>query len=181
MITNLLFDLGELLASGEAAPPLQFRVDTLIFSLLIFIGLLLLLARYAWKPIMTGLEKRETGIATSINDAKLANEKAQAILAQYEQKMQAAADETAKMIADAKADAERAREKIVSEAKEEAKRQRDRAVVEITAARDAAVRDLAERSVDSAVTLASRLVGKELKADDHSRLIEQSLERFSRN
>lgn len=181
MTSTCLYTLSLLLAEGAAASPIQFRIDTLIFSLLIFVILVLLLARFAWKPIMTGLEKRETGIVTSINDAREANEKAQAILAQYEQKLKAAADETAKMIADAKTDAERARDKIVSEAREEAKRQRDRAVTEIAAARDAAVRELAERSVDSAVTLASRLVGKELKADDHARLIEQSLERFSRN
>ena len=170
-----------LLASEEATSPLQLRVDVLLFSLLVFVALLVLLNRFAWKPILAGLERRESGIASAIDDARTANEKAQAILAQYEQKLQAAGDEAARLVSEARADAEKARERIVTEAKEEAQRQRDRAVTEINAARDAAVRDLAERSVDSAVSLAGRLVGKELKPADHSRLIEQSLERFSKN
>jgi F-type H+-transporting ATPase subunit b len=181
MFVNLACLSLRLLAEGAAVSPMQFRIDTLIFSLLIFVVLAVVLARYGWRPIMDGLERREKSIAQSINDANTANQKAQAILAQYEQRLKAASDEAARMMAEAKADADRARERMLNEAKEEAQRQRDRAVAEISAARDAAVRDLAERSVDSAVILASRLVGKELKPDDHARLIEQSLERFSRN
>ena len=181
MTSNLMMALSGLLAEGAAASPLQFRIDTLVFSLLVFVLLVVLLARYAWKPIIEGLDKREKSIADNIDHAREANEKAQATLAQYEQKIQAAADETARMMADARADAERARQRIVEEANAEAQRQRERAVAEINAARDAAVRELAERSVDSAVALAGNLVGKELKPDDHARLIEQSLEQFSRN
>lgn len=176
-----LLDTVVLAAAEEPTSPLQLKVDTLLFSLLIFVGLLILLQRFAWKPIMAGLEKRESGIANAIEEANAANEKAQALLAQYEQKLAAAGEEATRMVNEARADADAAREKIVTEAREEAERQRDRAVAEINAARDAAVRDLAERSVDSAVTLAGRLVGKQLSADDHSRLIEQSLEKFSRN
>ena len=178
---NSLSSWGWYLLAESAAPPLQVRIDTMIFSLIIFGLLLLVLWKYAWGPIMQGLEKREKSIAKDIDDARTANEKAQAVLAQYEQKMQAAAEETSRMMTEARADAERARQRIVEEANAEAQRQRDRAVAEINAARDAAVRDLAERSVDSAVTLAGNLVGKELRPDDHQRLIEQSLERFSRN
>ena len=170
-----------LLASAEAAPPLQFRVDTLLFSLLIFIGLLLLLGKFAWKPIMEGLEKRESNIAGNMNDAMAANEKAQALLAQYEQKIQSAREEAAVMVAEAKEDAMRSREKILAEANEDAQRQRDKAVAEINAAKDQAVRELAQRSVDSAVSLAGSLVGKELTQSDHQKLIEQSLERFAQS
>ena len=170
-----------LLAAAEADPPLQFRIDTLIFSLLIFVILVMLLAKYAWKPIADGLEKREDSIARDINDAKTANEKAQATLAQYENRLQAARDEASALVAEAKKDAELAREKILARANEEAQRQRERAIAEIQAAKDQAVRELAEHSVDSAVSLAGNLVGKELSANDHQRLIEQSLERFAQS
>lgn len=181
MSIDFLFSAVQLLAEGEAAPPLQFRIDTLIFSLLIFVLLVLLLAKYAWKPIMDGLEKREQSIAKDINDAKTANEKALSTLAQYENKLQAARDEASALVAEAKKDAEVAREKILARANEEAQRQREKAVAEIRAARDQAVRELAERSVDSAVSLAGSLVGKELSPTDHQKLIEQSLERFAQS
>jgi len=148
---------------------------------LIFVALVLLLAKYAWKPIMEGLEKREDSIAKDINDAKTANEKAQSTLAQYENKLQAAKDEASALVAEAKKDAEVARQKILAKANDEAQRQREKAVAEIHAAKDQAARELAERSVDSAVILAGSLVGKELSANDHQRLIEQSLERFAQS
>lgn len=182
MNTDLLVELNAMvLASGEAAPALQFRVDTLLFSLLIFVLLILLLRKFAWTPIIEGLEKRESGIANNIHDAQTANDKAKALLAQYEQQIQAARDEASALVAEAKQDAQRAREKILAEAGDEAQRQRDKAVAEIKAAKDEAVRELAERSVDSAVSLAGSLVGKELTTDDHQQLIEQSLERFAQS
>jgi F-type H+-transporting ATPase subunit b len=183
MTFHLTPGLLGLLAEAAAVSPVQFRIDTLVFSLLIFVILLVVLARYAWRPIMDGLERREQSIARNIDDARTANERAQATLAQYEQKMKSTAEEARKILEEARKDAEQARVNILAEAGAEAKRQRERAIAEITAARDAAVRELAERSVDSAVALASTLVGKELRPDDHARLIEQSLERFpaSRN
>jgi F-type H+-transporting ATPase subunit b len=167
-----------LLAEAAATPPLQFRLDTLIFSLLIFVILVIVLAKYAWRPIMDGLERRENSIAQNIEDARVANEKAQATLAMYEQKLKANAEEARRLIEEARKDADRAREKILADANAEMQRQRERALAEISAATSAAVRELAERSVDSAVALAGNLVGKELRPDDHDRLIEQSLQRF---
>lgn len=168
-----------LLAAEHAAkPPLQFQVDTLFFSLLIFLALLFVLFRFAWKPIMEGLEAREKRIADDIDGARHANEQAQSNLKQYEEKLAAAADEASAVLAQAKQDAEAAKERIVAEANEEAQRARDRALADIKAAKDAAVRELAEKSVDSAVTLAGSIVGRSLDKKDHSQLIEKSIERF---
>ena len=71
MLPQSLIDLL-VLAEGGAHPPLQFRVDTFVFSLLIFLGLVAVLGKFAWKPIMEGLEKREQGIADDIENARLA-------------------------------------------------------------------------------------------------------------
>lgn len=168
-----------LLAADHAAkPPLQFQVDTLLFSLLIFVGLLLVLFKFAWKPIMQGLEAREKRISDDIDDARRANEEAQASLKQYEEKLAAAADEASAVLAQAKKDAQEAKDRIIAEANDEAQRARDRALADIKAAKDAAVRELAEKSVDSAVSLAGSIVGRSLDKNDHSQLIEKSIERF---
>ena len=185
IVADLALNFAVLLAEGgghhEAAPALQFRPDTGLFTIVIFIILLALLYKYAWKPIMEGLEKRETGLADEIASAKAANEKAQQALREYEGKMAATADEVNAIIASAKKDAEALKEKIISDANEEAKRQKDRAIADINAAKDAAVRELAQKSVDSAVTLAGSLVKKEIDAKAHSKLIDDSLDRFVSN
>ena len=167
-----------LLASGGAHPPLQFRVDLLIFSLIIFLGLAAVLRKFAWKPIMEGLEAREKRIADDIENARLANEQAQTQLVAYQEKMAAAADEAAAVIAEAKSDAVAAKDKIMAEASAEAQRTRDRAMADIESAKNAAVRELAETSVDSAVSLAGSIVGRSLKKSDHADLIEKSIKQF---
>ena len=182
MISDRFLNLTVLLLAeggSHAHPPLQFRVDTLIFSLLIFIGLAAVLLKFAWKPIMEGLEAREKGIADNIENARIANEKAQASLQQYEAKMAGASDEAKAVIGEARKDATAAKEKILAEAGEEATRLRDRALADIEAAKNTAVRELAEKSVDSAVTLAGSIVGRSLKKEDHSKLIDDSINSFS--
>ncbi len=155
--------------------------DLVIVTIIVFIGLLLVLGKFAWKPIMTALDQREQGIADDIEAARQANEKAQTMLQQYEAKIEHAHEEANQLIAQAKADAATVRQKILDEANAEAQRQRERATAEIQAAKDEAARALAEKSVDSAVSLAGNLIGRELDRNSHQQLIEQSLQQFSNN
>ncbi len=182
MVIEMFFDSLvsiHLLASEASKPPLQFRVDTLMFSLIIFAVLLFVLLKYAWTPIMEGLAAREKRIADEIESARLANEQANSQLAAYEAKIANANDEASALIAEAKSDALAAKEKIMADAAAEAQRTHDRAVADIEAAKNAAVRELAESSVDSAVALAGNIVGRSLDRSDHSKLIEQSIEQFT--
>lgn len=181
MLTDRLLNTAMLIAAEGGAhshPPLQFRVDTLIFSLLIFLGLCAILLKFAWKPIMEGLDAREKRISDDIENARLASEQAQTNLKQYEDKLAVVDEEAAAIIAEAKNDALAAKEKIVGEAKDEAQREREKAFADIASAKEAAVRDLAEKSVDSAVSLAGNIVGRSLDKSDHSNLIEQAVDRF---
>lgn len=181
MLTDRLLNAAVLLAAeggSHAHPPLQFRVDTLIFSFLIFLGLAAVLFRFAWKPIMEGLEAREKRMADDIENARIANDQAQANLKQYEDKLAAVDGEAKSVLDEARKDAVIAKEKILADAQDEAGRLRDRAFADIDAAKNAAVRELAEKSVDSAVTLAGNIVGRSLKKDDHSKLIDDSINSF---
>ena len=184
-MSNSLFATIELLAAGNghssSPSPLEVDPDLTIFTAILFVILLVILYRFAWKPIMAGLDSREKSIADDIAAAQEANEKAQANLRQYETKLAAAAGEVDALLAEAKQDAEKVKERIVAEASSEAQRQRDRAIADIEAAKNQAVRELAEKSVDSAVSLAGNLVGRELDANAHSKLINDSLERFVQN
>ena len=80
MFFETMHSINLLAAEHAAKPPLQFQVDTLLFSLIIFLGLLAVLFKFAWKPIMEGLAARETRIADDIENARKANEEAQACL-----------------------------------------------------------------------------------------------------
>ena len=181
MLTDRLINTALLLAAeggSHSHPPLQFRVDTLIYSFLIFLGLIFILGKYAWKPIMEGLDARDKRISDDIENARLAKEQAESNLKEYEVKLAGVNEEATAIIAEAKQDALTQKEKIVSEAKDEAQREREKAFADIAAAKDAAVRELAEKSVDSAVSLAGSIVGRSLNKSDHSSLIDKAVEQF---
>lgn len=163
---------------GGEPNPLYWANDLAFFTLIIFVGLMLVLAKFAWKPIIAGLNERERSIADNIDSAESANEKAQAQLKAYDEKLAGASSEAAALIAEARADATVAKEKILAEAASEAQRTKEQALAAIEAAKNAAVQGLAESSVDSAVSLAGNIVGRSLNKDDHSKLIKEAVERF---
>jgi F-type H+-transporting ATPase subunit b len=175
----LLSQIHSALIADAGANPLKFDVDLGLWTLVVFLGLLALLTKFAWRPIMDGLDARELGISNNIDSAEQANQKAQDNLAQYEAKLASVNDEAAAILAEARSDATAAKEKIMAEAAEEAQRTKDRALADIEAAKAEAVRELAQSSVDTAVNLAGSIVGRSLDKNDHSQLIDKAVDRFS--
>lgn len=154
---------------------IDWRTDLAFFSAVVFGLLLFVLGSTAWKPIMQGLEKRERGIADNISRAEKAATEATAKLAEYEAKLAAAAQESQRIVAEARKDAEAAGQKLIASAQEEAARSRDRAVADIESAKRVALSELASQSTDLAMSLAQRVVGREVRAEDHHSLIQDML------
>lgn len=167
------------LSHGNAGPNQgkveEVRFDLALASLIIFLLLLAVLTKFAWGPISHGLEAREHAIAEQIENARKDSEKAAEQLRLYEQKLTAAADEARNLIGEARREAERAREQIVAEAQAAAQHEKDRAIADIQLAKQEALRAIAQRSVDTAITLAGNIVKREIKPGDHEQLISQAL------
>lgn len=162
-------------ASDGLYEAVDWREDMAIFTAIVFLLLLAGLYAAAWKPIMNGLEKREHTITSNMQAAERAALDAQAKLREYEAKLTAASEEATRMVASARKDAEAAGSRIIAEAQEEAARQRERTIAEIDAAKRAALTELANKSTDVAMTLAQRIVGREVQAADHQNLIQDML------
>lgn len=173
-------DLSHGNPSAMLHKPEEMRFDLAIASFIIFVLLLAILTKFAWGPIVAGLDAREKSIADRIEQAKLAAERAEAQLKSYEAKLAAANEESRQLVAQARRDAEAAKEKIVSEAQAIAQREREKAVEDITAAKNGALREIAEKSVETAISLARNIVRREVKPEDHDSLITDALGQFSK-
>lgn len=172
------FDLSHANAGPQQGSIVEIKADTAIYSMIVFLLLLAIVTKFAWKPIMEGLDKRENSIAHMIDEAKANQHKAQESLKQYEAKLAAATEETRQMLAQARQDAETAKEKIIAEAQAAAQRERDKSLAEIRGAKEAALREMAQKSVDTAFALAGRVLHKEIRPADHTALIAESLAKF---
>jgi len=172
------YDLAEGNASPKLTKPDDLRFDLAIYTAVVFFLLLGLLGKFAWNPICKALEDREHAIAAKIEEARVGAERISEQLKQYEAKLAAASDEARELTAQARRDGELLREQIVGEAKATAQRERDRAVADISTARDVALKDIAQRSVDTAILLASNIVRRELRPQDHQVLVREVLEQL---
>ncbi|MCO6497314.1 MAG: F0F1 ATP synthase subunit B [Chitinophagaceae bacterium] len=89
-----------------------------------FLITLWILGKYAWKPIVSGLEKREQNIADSIQAAEKVKQEMAALKSENEELLAKARDERAQMLREAK----ETRDKIIAEAKEQARQETNKIV-----------------------------------------------------
>ena len=161
--------------TDEAESPSEFRSEKAIATLIVFGCLMAGLIGFAWKPIREGLEKREKTIANNLANAEKASQDALAKLKEYEAKLTSANAEAQQILADARKDAEATGQRLITAAQEEAGRQRERALAEIESAKSVALNELAQKSTDVAMSLAGRIIGREVKAADHNSMIQDML------
>jgi F-type H+-transporting ATPase subunit b len=173
-------DLGHGNKTAALDSPADLRFDLSIYTFLVFLILLAVLYKFAWGPIAAALEQREETIARQIAEAKLASEKAALQLKEYEARLAAATDEARQIVAQSRKDAEMAKDKIVAEAREAAGKERDRAVAEIGVAKNQALDEIAQRSVQTAISLAGNIIRREVKPQEHEALIGEAVNQFSK-
>ncbi|MFQ5410772.1 MAG: ATP synthase F0 subunit B, partial [Phycisphaerae bacterium] len=109
------------LASEQAEQPGIFTGDlgNIIWTLITFLAVVFVLGKFAWKPILTALQKREDFIRDSLGQAKQDREAAEALLKQYSEKLEKASEEAGAVVEEARRDAEETRKRIHAEAKSE--------------------------------------------------------------
>ena len=162
-------------AKKDFESPAEFRSDLAIWSLAVFLLLLGLLGKFAWKPIMEGLDKREQGIEHQIAETKKANEEAKRMLVSYERRLAEASDEVRGMLEEARRDSESTKVAIVAEARKAAEDEQARAKHEIGLARDEALSSIALKAGDLAVEVAGKFLREKIGKEDHSRLVRESV------
>jgi F-type H+-transporting ATPase subunit b len=165
---------------GESVSPFAGNFGNALWTLVIFVLVVALLGRFAWGPILAALQKREEFIRFSLDQAKKERVEAEAKLKEYEARLAKARDEAEGILGQARRDAEINRLRIKEEAQNEAGALLDRARREIDLARNAAVREIYDVGAQLATETARKILGRELDAAEHERLIAESIEDLDR-
>jgi F-type H+-transporting ATPase subunit b len=163
---------------GVDESPLALSADLAIYTFVIFLLLLLVLWKFAWRPISEGLDRREQAIAENIAAAQRSNDEAKKLLAEYELRLNAAQDQVRAILEEARRDAEHTQQEIVAKARADAQAEVQRGRREIETATAQALKQLAETSTTMAIDLAGRIVRTQLSPSDHARLVEEAMTKF---
>ncbi len=142
---------------------------------LVFVLLLFLLTKFAWKPILNMVNAREEKIADALAQAEKTKEEMKALQAQNENLLKEARAERDAMIKDAKETALGMIEEAKSKAKEEAEKLLVSARTSINAEKAAAIAELKTQVASISLEIAEKVVRGELSSDDKQTALAQKL------
>lgn len=155
------------------------RYDLGIFTLIVFGLLCLILSYTAWPMIRDGLAKREADIFNARDEALKAKKEAEDLRAELKATFAKAHEEVKALLEEARRDAAALRATEKDAGVKDAAAERDRAKREIAAAKDAALTEIYETAVGLATNLSAKTIGRQITADDHRRLLDESLAELS--
>jgi F-type H+-transporting ATPase subunit b len=158
---------------GAAEAGAHFNGGDIIFQLIMFIILLLLLKKFAWKPLMGIMTQREEHIASEINAAEASVSEAKKLLEEQRTLLKDARVEAQVLIENAKKQGDVQREEIIGIARSEAERIKESAKVEIEQQKEKAVAAIREQVASLSVLIASKVIEKNLNAADQDQLINE--------
>jgi F-type H+-transporting ATPase subunit b len=158
-----------------ALSPFAGDVGNALWTVVIFVLVVLVLGKFAWGPILDQLKTRENFIHDALSAAKQQKEAAEASLKEYTEKLRAARGEADLIIAQSRTDAERLREEMVQKAKGEAETIVQNAERQIRLEAGRALQQIRHEAADLSVMIASKLIQRNLSKEDNEKLIEDAL------
>ena len=160
----------------------DFFVGRFVWQPLIFVGLLLLLKKYAWGPSLSAVNEREEGIKNALSAANDAKKEMENLQADNQKLLKEARAEREAMLKEARD----LKTKMIDDAKEEAKEEAGKLVAQAQAAieteKKAAIADLKAQVADLSISIAEKVLGEELSnKGKQEKLVESMLDDTSLN
>lgn len=150
-------------------------VGQLVWGSIVFLILLFLLKKFAWKPMLTAVNDREQSIKDSIELAEKTKAEMIALQTQNQDLLKEARIERDKMIKDA---AETSK-KMIEESREEGKAQQQKLVAEaqkiINTEKAAAISELKTQVASLSLEIAEKIIRGELSSDDKQRALAEQI------
>jgi len=140
----------------------DFSLGLFVWQSLLFICLVLLLRKFAWKPILNSVSEREEGIKNALAAAEDAKKEMQNISADSEKLLKEARAEREAMLKEAR----EIKDKLIADSKEQAKVEGDKMIKQAQAAieseKKAAVADIKSQVANLSVEIAEKVIKEQL-------------------
>jgi F-type H+-transporting ATPase subunit b len=153
------------------------RVDPglFIWTILTFLALLALLAKFAWRPLLEALDTRQNAIRKSLEDAQQAKQELERLHLESAQIIQRARVDAEAIISQSRSDGDRLREELKQKARAEADHIVKNAERQIQLETSRALEQIRREAVDLSVMIASKIIQRNLSKEDNERLIDEAL------
>ena len=159
-------------------PLTQVDPGLFIWTILTFLVLVGLLARFAWRPLLQALEKRSQMIAKALDDAAQAKAELEQVQKESAKILAAARVEAEAVVTRTRADAQQLREELRQKAMADAGAIMQKAEREIQFETSRAVEQVRREAVELSVAIASKLLSRTITKEDNQALIEDTLKQL---
>tara|TARA_X000001036_G_scaffold292459_1_gene271753 strand:+ start:93 stop:602 length:510 start_codon:yes stop_codon:yes gene_type:complete len=146
-----------------------------IWSLVIFLLVLLILKKYAWTPLLDFLDQREKEISDSLAMAESAKADLEKVKEESQAILNEAKNQGKSIVSDSKQKAEDSANKILNDAKAKSDEFLVEAKSKIDLEKKRAIKEIKEEVVDLSLDLASQVLQRNVKDDDNNQFVQSSL------
>ncbi len=151
-----------------------------IWTILTFLVLLTLLAKFAWGPLLKALESRQDTIRKSLDDAQKAKMELERLQQQSAEIVRQARVDADAIISQSRTDAAQLREEMRVKAKEDADGIIKNAERQIQLETARAIQQIRHEAIDLSVEIASKIIQRNLSKEDNEKLIEEALKQVEK-
>jgi F-type H+-transporting ATPase subunit b len=149
------------------------EVGTIIWTVITFVILAALLAKFAWKPLLQTLADRERIIRESLEQAQKARAEGEETLKKNQEVLARARRETAAILDQGKREAETLRSEILSQARKEAQDLVEQGKKQVQFEQKQAMEQLRRQVADLAIQAAERLITRSLDDSAQRQLVDE--------
>ena len=156
-------------------PLVQTDPGLFIWTIVTFLVLLTLLAKFAWTPLLEALDTRQNAIRKSLDDAQQATRDLERLNVESAKIIQQARVDAEAIVSQSRTDGDRVREEIRAKARTAADHIVKNAERQIQLETGRALEQIRREAVDLSVLIASKIIQRNLSKEDNERLIDEAL------
>ena len=145
----------------------EFSSGLFFWQLILFVTLIFLLRKFAWKPILDAVNEREKTIIDSLHSAKEAQKEMENLQTANKKILQEARAESDAMLNQSKKSGKEIIEKAKADAKVEAEKIINQAKQSIDNEKRSAINEIKNQVANLSVDIASKVIDKEMDKDNN--------------
>ena len=147
----------------------------MIWTIIIFVVLLIVLRKFAWGPLLAALDEREQKIKEALEQAQKTQRETELVLAENQRRTDEGFKKAEEIVQQARQEAEQMRQKMLEEAKAESRRVTEQGLLRIEAEQRAAMEEIRRVAGDLAIQAAGRLLQVSLSDQQQREIVDKFL------
>jgi F-type H+-transporting ATPase subunit b len=165
----------------ETFNPLAINPGLIVWTVVTFIVLVVVLRKFAWKPLLEALNRREDHVRDSLERAEKAQQEAERLLQENRAQIARAEEETRRILNEGRGLGEKLKSEIVEKANQQARLMVERAKQEIERDKEMALAQLREEVATLAILAAEKILNETLDAGKQRKVVDDMLRALPKN